>query len=332
VSWWQGKETTRPPETNNFNFSIQRQLSSSMIVDAAYSGVIGSHLQAQLLDYDQDNPALLTAFGSIAQSTAVLNSLVGSKTATAAGITAPFPGFNALFGSRATVKQALRPYPQYTLIDTFAGQGDHSGHSTYHALVLRLEKRYGNGLTFQTSYAFSKLLTDADSYWGNATTNTGNGCCLAADQYNRRLEKSIGQFDVTHNFKAGFVYELPFGKGKPYLTHGIGAWVLGNWGVNGVLLYSSGLPVGITSSYILPLYGSTNGRSTPYITSYNGWQPNWSGGFDPTVDTFLTPYCGTNGSCTGPFPSQGINTSNNGFGNSTRYNPKLRQFPNLNEN
>ncbi len=77
VSWWQGAETTHPPTTDNFNFSIQRQLSSSMLMEAAYNGVIGSHLQAQLLDYNQDNPALLTAFGNITQSTAVLNSTVG---------------------------------------------------------------------------------------------------------------------------------------------------------------------------------------------------------------------------------------------------------------
>src|SRR5579884_3704500 len=108
VSWFQGQEATRLPETNNFNLSIQRQLSSSMILDLAYNGVVGSHLQAQLDDYNQVNPKYLTAFGTIAQSTAVLNSLVGSPTANAAGITAPFPGFNTLWGSRATVAQALR--------------------------------------------------------------------------------------------------------------------------------------------------------------------------------------------------------------------------------
>ena len=57
------------------------------------------------------------------------------------------------------------------------------------------------GLTIQTSYVFSKLLTDADSYWGNAiggnlnNSGGGGGCCLAADQYNRgwknRLENSM---------------------------------------------------------------------------------------------------------------------------------------------
>jgi len=35
---------------------------------------------------------------------------------------------------------------------------------------------------------------------------------------------------------------------------------------------------------------------------------------------------------TGPFPLQGTGTPLNGFGNATRYNPKLRQFPNYNEN
>ncbi len=333
VSWWQGAETTHAPTSDNFNFSIQRQLSPTMLMEFGYNGVIGSHLQAQLLDYNQDNPSVLTAFGSIQQSTAVLNGQVGSALATQYGVVAPYPGF------KGTVKQALRPYPQYTLIDTYGGQGDHSGHSTYHSGMVRFEKRYGAGLTVQTSYVFSKLLTNADSYWGNGiggnlnNSGGGGGCCLAADQYNRGLEKSIGEFDVTHDFKAGLVYDLPFGKGRQHLTHGPAAWILGDWGVNGVLTYASGLPVAITSSYVLPLYGATNGRSIPYISSYTGWQPNWNGNFDPSVDSFLVPYCtAKTANCTGPFPNQGLTTADNGFGNATRYNPKVRQFPNLNEN
>jgi hypothetical protein len=334
VSWFQGSETSHPPTTDNFNFSIQRQLSSDMLIEVGYNGVIGSHLQAQLDDYNQDNTSLLTQFGSIQQSTTVLNSQVGSALANSYGIVAPFPGF------KGTVKQALRPYPQYTYIDTFGGQGDHSGHSTYHSAMVRFEKRYNAGLTVQASYVFSKLLTNADSYWGNNiggnvnAAGGGGGCCVAADQFNRGLEKSIGEFDVTHDFKAGIVYNLPFGKGQRYLTHGPASWIAGNWGLNGVLTYASGLPIALGSSYILPIYGATNGRSIPYVTSYNGWQPNWSGKFDPTVDSFLGPYCSTAGSCSGPFPYQGVLSSGQdiGFGNATRFNPKLRQFPNLNEN
>ena len=53
---------------------------------------------------------------------------------------------------------------------------------------------------------------------------------------------------------------------------------------------------------------------------------SWSGGFDPSKDTFFVPY----GS--GPFPIQGTGTALDSIGNATRYNPKVRLFANLNEN
>jgi hypothetical protein len=320
VAWFQGNETTKLPAYDNIYFSVERQFAGSMVLEAAYNGVMGEHLQAELLDYNQINPKYLTAFGTVAQSTTVLNSLVGSATANAAGVFAPFPTFNTLWGSRATVAQALRPFPQYNVIDTYAGQGDHSGHSTYHSGQLKFQKRLSHGLTLQTSYVFSKILTDSDTAWGVA---------YAADLFNRGLEKSIGQFDVTHDFKFAAVYDLPFGRGQQYMTHGPAAWVLGNWRISSINLYSSGTPVNISSSYTLPIYAAGDSGSTrlpPYITSYAGWQPSYSGSFDPGKDNFFVPY----GS--GPFPLQGSNTAYNLIGNDTRYNPKLRLFPNLNEN
>jgi hypothetical protein len=138
------------------------------------------------------------------------------------------------------------------------------------------------------------------------------------------LEKSIGAFDVTHNFKLGVVYELPFGKGKPMLTHGAAAVALGGWRLSSIHYYSSGQPIALNTSYSLPLFA---GRQVPYITSYDGWfAPTQGAGFDPSVDNRLVPFG------TGPFPLQGTGTPLNSFGNSTRYNPKARQFPNYNEN
>jgi hypothetical protein len=102
------------------------------------------------------------------------------------------------------------------------------------------------------------------------------------------------------------------------------AYVIGNWRVSTTDYYSSGAPVGVSTSYSLPLYG---GGVRPYVNSYEGWRaPTKGGSFDPQVDNFFVPYG------TGPFPLQGQNTAYNSFGNSTRYNPKVRQFPNLNEN
>ncbi len=336
TAWFQGDETTKLPAYDNFAFSIQRQLGGSMFIDASYSGVMGEHLQAQLLQYNSLPGSDLNLFGSTVNSINVLNSVVGSPLANQYGITAPFASFSSLWGSRGTVAQALRPYPQYTYIDTYAGQGDHSGHSTYNALYLKFEKRFSHGLTFQASYAFSKLLTDADTAWGEG---------YAANQADRALEKSIGAYDITHDFKFGGVYDLPFGKGQPYLTSGPASWILGNWRVSSVNLYDSGTPIGISSSESLPIYASgAGGRVAPYVTSYNGWQPSYSGGFNPATDSFFVPMCTlaqmNANTCTGPFPYQGdIKNPNNslldqgvGIGNASRYNPKLRYWPNLNEN
>jgi hypothetical protein len=323
VSWFQGNETTKLPVTENFHLSVQRQLGSATVVNVGYSGVMGDHLQSQLLQYNQINPSYLTKFGTVAQSITVLNSLVGSATANAAGIVTPFPGFNTLWGSRATVAQALRPFPQYTYIDTYAGQGDHSGHSTYHALITQVQRRFSAGLTIQASYVLSKILTNSDAAGGSLALSTQ----YAADFFNRGLEKSIGAFDVTHDFKFAGDYELPFGQGHKLLTHGPAAWALGGWRVASINTYASGTPVAITTTNTLPIYASgAAGRVPPYVTSYTGWQPNWSGSFDPGKDNFFVPYG------TGPFPLQGTGTALNGIGNATRYNPKVRLFPNLNEN
>jgi hypothetical protein len=173
IPWFQNQEAARMPEYDSWNLSIQRQLWGSAVLDLAYNGQVGTHLQSALLNINQVRPSYLQTLGP-----AVLNSNINSALAQASGIAKPYPTFNG------SVAQALRPYPQFSGIDKWSGAGDHSGHSSYHAGIIKLEKRYSSGLTFQTSYVFSKLFTDSDTYW--VTDNP-----RAADQYNRRLEKSI---------------------------------------------------------------------------------------------------------------------------------------------
>jgi hypothetical protein len=90
--------------------------------------------------------------------------------------------------------------------------------------LLKAERRFSGGLTFQWSYTFAKLLTDSDSYFA-----TGGS---AQDQYNRRPEKSIGAFDQTHVVKLGTIYELPFGPGKRFLSSGFASRILGGWRIS----------------------------------------------------------------------------------------------------
>jgi hypothetical protein len=306
-AYWDG-EAVRLPENYQWTFSLQRQVGNGMVVEAMYNATIGAHLVAGLKRYNQLPFSLLERYGRT-----LLASSIDSPAARAAGLRRPYADIDCQFSSTCqpvSVAQALRPYPQYRDINTSSGAGDKSGHSSYHAMVLKIDKRYGHGLTLQGNYALSKLLTDADGY------NPDNA---TLDHYNRRLEKSIGEFDLTHNLKMTYIYELPFGKGRRWLGGGPASWVFGGWRIAGSHFYASGYPLPLSNSAAL---GGVlfNGRSAATVTTYDGWiashtNPDWKGN-----DRFFQPP-----SFFGPQPTDRA-------GNVTRHNPKARQRWNLNEN
>ncbi|MBK7928847.1 MAG: TonB-dependent receptor [Bryobacterales bacterium] len=311
VDFWQGQEATRAPESLFWTFTIQRQMAANTVVEVGYNANVGTHLQTGVLNLNQvPTPVyhdMVSRFG-VTQAQALLRGGITSAAVQNAGYRTPYANFTRNF-SNPSLAQALRPYPMYTNINTDVQNGDKSGHSSYHAFVLKMDRRFSKGLTLNWNYVFSKLLTDSDSYFANFSG--------AMDQYNRRLEKSIGQFDQTHQLKFSTLYDLPFGKGQRWLNEGVLNQVLGGWRIAAIQVYSSGLPVALGRNNPLPLF---NEGTRPYVTSYDDWRaPVGAGGFDPGRDRFLKPRS--------EFPVQP-----NDFGNVTRYNPKVRSFPNLNEN
>ncbi len=310
VDWWQGQEMTRAPENLFWTLSIQRQMASNMVVEVGYNASVGTHLQTGLLNFNQTPTAAFNQLVSQYGATQALNLLradINSATARSAGIPIPYPNFTTQ--AARTVNQALRPYPQYQNISTAGQNGDKSGHSSYHAFILKADRRFSKGLTFQWNYVFSKLMTDSDTYFANAGASM--------DHYNRGLEKSIGQFDRTHALKFATLYNLPFGKGQKWMTSGFLNQVLGGWRISAIQSYTSGAPLALMRNNPLPIF---NGSTRPFVDSYEGWRGPVAGDkFDPNVDRFLK--------AANLFPAQP-----NSFGNVTRYNPKLRSFWGLSEN
>ncbi|MCC7235393.1 MAG: TonB-dependent receptor [Bryobacterales bacterium] len=306
-AYWDG-EAVRLPENYQWTMSVQRQVSSTLVFEANYSATMGLRLVAGLKRYNQLPFGMLEKYGRT-----LLSSSIDSPAAAAAGLSRPYTDINCQFSATCapvSVAQALRPFPQFRDINTAAGAGDKSGHSSYHSLVLKLDKRYASGLTMQGSYVFSKLFTDADGY------NPDNG---TLDHYNRRLEKSIGEFDLTHNLKMTYIYELPLGKGKQWVTGGPASWIIGGWRIAGTHFYSSGYPLSLANSAAL---GGVlfNGRSAATVSTYDGWisnksNPDWMGS-----DRYFQP-----ASFFGAQPTDRA-------GNTTRHNPKARQPWNLSEN
>jgi hypothetical protein len=306
--FWNGKDGITPSNEYNLAFDVQRQLTPTLSADLGYSGTVAAKLQSALLTFNALNypnlPANLNPF--TASGRTLLNSVIGTTAANSAGVKAPFAGFNALWGTGATVGQALRPFPQYLTIDTTNGGGDRIGHSTYHSMQFRMTKRYAHGFLIQGQYAFSKYLTDSDNTAG------------PMDPLNRSLEKALALTDQTHVLKFAYSVDLPFGKGRKLLNQSrLLDAVVGGWRLAGSNSYTSGFPIALTTTVSFPIFA---GPDHPTVPTYDGWRGATSGSFDPFANNFFQPVAF--------FGTQPTDR----FGNATRTNPKARDFAFLSEN
>jgi outer membrane receptor protein involved in Fe transport len=129
--------------------------------------------------------------------------------------------------------------------------------SWYQSLVLRVEKRYSNGLVFSGSYVYSKSEDTNGGSLSNFSDQT-NG----APQYSGNIaaEKGPSSFDVRHRFVFNSVYQLPFGSGKRFLsdTQGFVGKLISGWSVNSIIVLQSGSPV----TPQLPIDQSNTGAMT----------------------------------------------------------------------
>src|SRR6266487_4946595 len=150
----------------------------------------------------------LPIYGSLLGNT--IASVINNPTVVAAGFKLPYPGYP----TNLQLQQALRPYPQFSGIDSNAG-GQNDGHSTYHALETSFEHRFSKGLFLVANYTFCKLISTSNGEDANRDT-----LGAVQNQYNRRLDKAVAyNEDTPHNFRIGYVYELPVGRGQAYLSH-----------------------------------------------------------------------------------------------------------------
>ena len=79
------------------------------------------------------------------------------------------------------------------------------GNSSYNALQVQVTRHFKGGLAILGAYTFSKTIGMADN-----ALDAEN----IADQYNRRLDRSIINYDYPHFAKMTWIYELPIGPGQ----------------------------------------------------------------------------------------------------------------------
>ncbi len=129
--------------------------------------------------------------------------------------------------------QPMLPYPNFGLLE----YSQNDGNSSYNGLDFTIERRFTAGLAFRLAYTWSKSIDNTAEelsvYGSNAFSQITN---------NQNAWRGPSDFDVPQHVVFSWVYELPFGKGKPMLANGVMSKVFGGFQVAGSYTYSAGRP------------------------------------------------------------------------------------------
>jgi hypothetical protein len=238
-----------------WNFDIQQELGSQMVLEVLYAGSSGTGLPAQWAS----------------QMNQLADAHLSLGTALRDPVRNPFFGIvQAGPLAQPTVQrgQLLRPFPQF---QTLYVEGMPLGHSTYHSFQLQLNKRFGSSLV-GVAYTLSKAInnTESRSDWlegGAQGTSMG-----FLNNNDRRLDRSLAIADVPQRLVVSYTIDLPFGRGRRLLNDlGPADRLVSGWQFTGLYTVQSGTPVAIgsftnlTGAYndVTDVYGSYSSNARP---------------------------------------------------------------------
>ena len=222
------------PSQLQWSFDVQRQLPWSVVAEIGYAASNGYRLPATV-QYNQVPPEIVAELGSAINQT-VPNPFYGIITDPTSSLSLP------------TVQrgQLLRPYPQFTSV---SGSQVPAGQSNYHALQMRVERRYSSGLAVLLAYTFSKTIDNTSELGGFLGTTPGfqNNYCFACD-------RSLSYQDVPHVLRLSTRYDLPRLTTNTVLKHAVNGWSFGSF-----LSIESGTPVFVSSPNDSASFGGGSG-------------------------------------------------------------------------
>ncbi len=112
--------------------------------------------------------------------------------------------------------------------------------SKFEAGTLRVNKRLSKGISLGANYQYSHSIDDAGSVGGTSTV-------VAQNWQNLKAEEGNSSFDQRHKISGTYLFELPFGKDKLWVTSGTAAHILEGFSISGSFTFATGTP--LTPSY-----------------------------------------------------------------------------------
>jgi len=218
------------PTTQQWNFTIERELGRRWFLDVGYVGTKGTHLRSA---YELNQATLATPQHPVTIPYACTGG----------------PGTCTIVDSTAENINARTPYLGVSPTSNYDYAPNSDSH--YNGLQATLGHRFSQGLYFQGAYTFSKSIDDLSV--DNSAANRYN------DQFNGAGSRSLSDFDKRHRFVASYVYQLPSFAKASGLTKG----ALGGWEASGVITVQSGSPITVLD----PNGGSAQDPGQGYATA-----------------------------------------------------------------
>lgn len=207
------------PTVQEWNFTVEQQLSHDTVLRAGYVGSFGYH---GLVSVDPNaippqvcaNSAGCSAGGDLAAS-----SMVPQGTLYIPGPKSPLPNPNLGAG-----------FFWYT-----------EGNSSYNALQVDVIHRFSHGLQFRANYTWSKDLDINSALTGAQAANQAQ---MVMDPYDLKRDWGPSAYNIPNAASISGTYELPFGKGKPWANsfNGVGNRLVSGWQFNTIVSLESGFP------------------------------------------------------------------------------------------
>lgn len=218
------------PMSQQWNISIQRRLSRTWMVDAAYSANHSIHLFGGSYDYNQISPDLLSQYGLLNQLNDRLDNPYSGKVPSTLG------------ASTITRRQLLLQYPY---ISTITIRAPRLGNSNYNALLTTVEKRLSSSARLLASFTWGKLISDTVANPLNFGGGEGTGTFgYQNGKYNRAAERAEDPSNVPYRLTISGIFEIPVGRGKTWRAdHRTLSNFISGWQLNTVTTISSGQPL-----------------------------------------------------------------------------------------
>ena len=222
------------PLSQNWNFGIQRQLTSSLNLEVDYVGVKGERLFREV-DGNPPQPGLVSQLETYCKDP---NNAFGCvDTPTSSTLIGGLVWYGAEYGYLpfdATNNNAFAAGPGTYTIKSIAA-------STYHSLQVNLTQRFSHGVQIQTAYTWAHSIDNGSDPLAPAANNRG----LPRNSFNLQAERGNSDFDVRQRAVINFIYQPNLGRGRGRLNSGAVGRALEGWQISGVTVLQTGLPYDI---------------------------------------------------------------------------------------